>query len=270
MINRKKKILIAMIFSFLVPGLGQVYNGQLRKGIILYTCLCLISYTFKTIDICSSFTGIIIFIVVAVCLLSIILFDAFHNAILLNNVESKRYQKWYFYVSVILINIILTTNPSIQSKLNPYDSYKIYKINSDSMQPNLIKGERIIVKANIMDEDLQRGDVIVFNYPLNKSIALIKRIVGLPNESIAINDGITFINNKKLDEPYVLLSGRDNSWTPKNSIILPSRCYFVMGDNRIQSLDSSLFGCIDVTAIQARGIYVLWSNNPDRIGKEIK
>jgi len=186
-------------------------------------------------------------------------FDAFYNVIRLNNVESKRYQKWYFYVSIILINILLTTIPSIQSNLNPYESYKTYKIASVSMQPTLIVGERIIVKANNKDEDLQRGDIIVFNYPLDKSKDLIKRIVGLPGESIDISDGNTFINNKKLNEPYVVKSNSDNSWLKRSYIIPPPDCYFVMSDNRNNSLDSFFYGCIDVSAIQAKALYIYWS-----------
>jgi len=103
----------------------------------------------------------------------------------------------------------------------------------------------------------QRGDVVVFQYPGNPSIYYIKRIIGLPGETVTIKDGIVSITHSSepkgfvLQEPYVEPNHRSHD---SHKVTLGETQYFVMGDNRTQSSDSRVWGPLDEKRIIGRPI----------------
>lgn len=113
------------------------------------------------------------------------------------------------------------------------------KVHGRAMLPALADGDRIIVERN--PQKLERGDIIVFLFPEDQTKSYIKRIVGLPNEVIEIDEGKTLLNGKPLDEPYV-----DPKFNLTARSLAPLRLdpdnYFVMGDNRDNSSDSRIWG----------------------------
>ncbi len=115
-----------------------------------------------------------------------------------------------------------------------------FDIEGPSMQPNFYTGQRVLVNKLVYSfREPQRGDIIVFRSPNSQQGDLIKRIIGLPGESVEIKDGLVYIREADgqvwtLDEPYVAEPARN---TYKGSII-PENTYFVLGDNRNYSNDS--------------------------------
>jgi signal peptidase I len=111
-----------------------------------------------------------------------------------------------------------------------------YEVFQSSMLPNFHAGERVVVnKAVYWFGDPQRGDVVILKAPNGEPNNWIKRIIGLPGDTIEIIQGATYVNGVKLEEPYV-----KNSFTysfPKR--IVPEASYFFLGDNRDVSNDSS-------------------------------
>jgi len=87
---------------------------------------------------------------------------------------------------------------------------------------------------------------------------------------VEIRKGTIFINDKKLEEPYITASGSDNSWINEKPIILSSHCFFVVGDNRPGSFYKSIKGHVDISKIKAKVLYIYMSWNPHRIGKKIQ
>lgn len=128
-----------------------------------------------------------------------------------------------------------------------------FVVNGPSMDPTFSTGQFLIVDRLIYDFGKpQRGDVIVFRYPGNPSIYYIKRIIGLPGETVVIKDGQVSIREADLStstaiaQPYVSpinASHDDGVYT------LGPRQYFVMGDNRAKSSDSRLWGPLDANLI---------------------
>jgi signal peptidase I len=94
-----------------------------------------------------------------------------------------------------------------------------------------------MVTARQMDQ-YNRGDIIVFEFPSDRTRLFIKRIVGLPSETIEIKDGKVFINEAPLDEPYVLEVVRSNFL----KTVVPPQSFYVLGDNRRSSNDSRSWG----------------------------
>ena len=109
------------------------------------------------------------------------------------------------------------------------------------MAPLLSDQERIFINKFVYRfEPIERGDVVVFWYPLDQSKSFIKRVIGLPGETIELRAGHLFVNGKELEEPYVPASYLDGS--SYGPVRIPYGNYFVMGDHRDSSNDSRMFG----------------------------
>ena len=132
-----------------------------------------------------------------------------------------------------------------------------YHIPSESMNPTLKSGDRIMVnkaqyavripftKISIFETGtVLRGDVVVFRYPKDESTFYVKRVIALPGETVFVDDqGHLFINGKMQNEPYI--SQEQNQVLPLRSfgpILVPDGQIFVLGDNRLNSSDSRVWG----------------------------
>lgn len=122
-----------------------------------------------------------------------------------------------------------------------------HRIKGESMVPNFSDGELVLTeKINYYFGKVQRGDVVVFQAP-NRNVDYIKRIIGLPGETVKIEDGVVFINDNKLAEPYETQTTQGSG-----SLTLTDGEYFVLGDNRGSSSDSRSFGPIKNSSIKGR------------------
>ncbi len=127
-------------------------------------------------------------------------------------------------------------------------------VRGESMDPTFKDGQYLIVDELTYRNDApERGDVVVFKYPVDPSKYFIKRIIGLPNEEVYIKNGIVSIITSKnpkgivLDEPYLKSISFENT-----TFVLGPNEYFVMGDNRSNSLDSRVWGALPVKNITGR------------------
>jgi signal peptidase I len=133
-----------------------------------------------------------------------------------------------------------------------------FVVNGASMDPTFSTGQFLIVdRLSYRFDTPQRGDVVVFKYPENKSVYFIKRIIGLPGETLSIKNGNVSITNAEypnglsLDETYIDPSHR--SYESTTTVLGPDQ-YFVMGDNRSQSSDSRVWGVLEKDLIAGRPI----------------
>jgi signal peptidase I len=138
-----------------------------------------------------------------------------------------------------------------------------FYIPSESMVPTLVKNDRVLVnKLSYKLHDVHRGDIVVFKAPPGAATAqvkdLIKRVVGLPGETIEGRNGNIFINDKPLDEPYLPPDVRSRDFPPEK--IPPDKIY-VLGDNRQDSRDSTFFHAVDENAIVGRAFVKIWPLN---------
>lgn len=142
-----------------------------------------------------------------------------------------------------------------------------HKIKGDSMQPNYPNGEYLLTeKVTYYRGDPQRGDVVVLKPPMEDD-EFIKRIIGLPGERVSVKNGKVYINGKVLTEKYLssTLTTPGGNFLPEGQeYTVPEGQYFVMGDNRPNSLDSRGFGPIEKKAIAGRAWLIYWPLN--RIG----
>jgi len=128
-----------------------------------------------------------------------------------------------------------------------------YRIDGSSMNPTLFNGEYLIISnfAYKLDEP-QRGDIIVFHHPQSE-LNLIKRVIGLPGDTVEIQGGVVRVNGVALDEPYIQAPpAYDSSW------VVPNGQYFVLGDNRNQSSDSHAWGFLPKDHILGKALLIYW------------
>lgn len=144
-----------------------------------------------------------------------------------------------------------------------------FYIPSLSMYPTLHKDDRVLVnKLSYRLHDVNRSDIIVFERPPSENSSsipnLIKRVVGLPGESVAFDGGSVYINGNKLEEPYLpagtqtIASNTPNKCPLQSPCIVPEGDVWVLGDNRGDSKDSRYFGPVEQTTIVGRAFVNVW------------
>jgi len=132
-----------------------------------------------------------------------------------------------------------------------------FRVNGTSSEPNLHDEQYVLVNktAYWFGRDPHRGDIVVAHHPTNPDIDVIKRVIGLPEETVEIqSDGTVSIDGHPLDEPYLppYRGGGSGSWT------VPPDEYFVLGDNRGISADSRSWGTVPRENIVGKSWLIIW------------
>jgi signal peptidase I len=158
--------------------------------------------------------------------------------------------EWVVIVGAALLTALLIKTFLLQA----------FYIPSDSMVPTLVQRDRVLVnKLSYHFHDVHRGDIVVFERPpgeVDPRIKdLIKRVIGLPGETIEGRNGSLLINGRVLNEPYLPKGVQTSDFGPT---IIPKGNYFVMGDNRGNSKDSRVFGPIAKSLIVGRAFIRIW------------
>lgn len=167
------------------------------------------------------------------------------------------------YVETILVCVIFVI-------FSRAFAFQQSKIPSGSMEDTLLVGDYIMVNRFLYAptsfdweerilpiRDLRRGDVVVFKYPETPEIDYIKRIVGVPGDTIEVREGYLYVNGVKQPEPYVRDEYRIVE--PYSPHVVPPDCYFAMGDHRNRSADSRVWGFVPRALVKGRALFVWWS-----------
>jgi signal peptidase I len=156
-----------------------------------------------------------------------------------------------------------------------------FKIPTGSMENNLLIGDHLLVnkfvfgpelsgieRAILPMRDLKRGDIVVFKYPDEPERDFIKRVIGLPGETIELRNKKVFVNGVGLEEPYVHFLEASHMAAEVTSfdvrerygpVTVPQGKYFVMGDNRDNSQDSRYWGFLPRHYVKGKALVIYWS-----------
>jgi signal peptidase I len=133
-----------------------------------------------------------------------------------------------------------------------------FRVDGESMEPGLRTDEFVIVdKVTYLFHAPERGDIIVFRYPLDTSRDFIKRVIGVPGDTVHTTSTAVIVDGQTLHEPYIRVPFNFESDTWK----LGPHEFFVMGDNRDNSLDSRSWGLLDKSYIVGKVVAVYWPVN---------
>ena len=143
--------------------------------------------------------------------------------------------------------------------------YQPVKVEGISMMPSLIDQERIFINKfeyRFGLSDISRGDMVVFWFPGDPTKSYIKRVIGVPGDTVEVNDGTVIVNGEPLAESYVPREYRDHVSMPRR--VIPQDQFFVLGDHRSSSNDSRSWGMVPRHFIYGKAVFVYWPL--DRIG----
>jgi len=163
-----------------------------------------------------------------------------------------------------------------------------FKIPTGSMENNLLIGDHLLVnkfafaptatgleRALLPIRDVHRGDIVVFKYPVEPERDFIKRVIGLPGETLELRAKKVYINGRPLDEPYVHFLTAATTFAEVTSadvrenygpITVPQDQFFVMGDNRDNSQDSRYWGYLPRGHVKGKALMIYWSYEGDDMG----
>jgi len=156
-----------------------------------------------------------------------------------------------------------------------------FKIPTGSMEPNLLVGDHLLVNKFIFSptatspermvlpiRDIRRGDIVVFKFPEDPERDFIKRVIGLPGDTVELRQRELFINGQKVEEPYAhylfpVSEGQESAHFDVRErygpVTVPDRHYFMMGDNRDNSQDSRYWGFLPAHYVKGRALMIYWS-----------
>jgi signal peptidase I len=277
---KARKPWLAFLLSFLAPGLGQLYNGQPRKTFICVFYFIPVVFLYIPLSRIG-FLGLSLIIILHSCIrLLLIPIEAIVSAIKKKQYVLHDYNKWYFYLMLIII--IPISQYYMQYYLMKYSLLPFvhpFQTATGSMQPTIQVGEKIMADMTCDTlAELRRGDVIAFKH--DADVTYLKRLIAFPGEIVLIKDKTVYINNEPLEEPWQLEYASDpNKTLPSNvtakfaideDYIIPENHVFLLGDNRDYSLDSRRWGAIEANKIRGKVLYIFWSKDKSRIGKKIE
>lgn len=173
---------------------------------------------------------------------------------------------------VVTIAFLLICISAHASEQTSAFGYLTNLVSHKDMEPTLEKGDRIASDPNYYTHDkIRRGDIVIFASPKKNGAKWVKRVVGLPGETVEAKKGKILINGKELVEPYVQRKNTVGiSSSLKKSHEVPADCYYVLGDNRDISMDSRYFGPIKRESIFAKVVNIYLSPKISRIGRLIE
>lgn len=285
--NHSRKAWLALALSFVLPGFGQLYNGEVNKGIWLFLAFALFSIPGISF-IALYLTGIWMMpalITSLIATLSIWLYgmiDAWRNARRKSDYQPPGWQLSGIYTLIFLCCTLAQLFLIDYVRKHQVQSFYIP---STSMEPNILKGDVLFADMRYncsgCEGSVKRGDIAIFVYPNNRTLNYIKRVIALPGDRVHIRGHRLWINGQPLtvhetqDEGGLLVTeaidGRQWQvrWAdiePQEGeleLTVPPGHVLVLGDNRSSSQDSRRFGTVPLPDIVGRARQIWFSKQPE-------
>ncbi|MEZ7197253.1 signal peptidase I [Pseudodesulfovibrio karagichevae] len=165
------------------------------------------------------------------------------------------------FIRTFLVQTFWIPSGSMLDTLWVDDHLLVSKCAYDVRLPSDIRLDTTDGKVLMKTGDPERGDIVVFKFPEDETKDFIKRVIGLPGETLEVRDKVVYINGRPLEEPYARHTKSDTLPVRDNfgPVVIPPDRYFVMGDNREGSYDSRWWGPVKRSKIVGKALLIYWS-----------
>lgn len=173
-----------------------------------------------------------------------------------------KWPKWLKIMLTVIPILLITVGTLLASSYLFFA--RPFKVSGNAMNPTYKNGAYLVTKIYHQNQDiLQRGDVFILKSPQNLNQNLVKRIIGLPGETLLLQNGDVYINGQKLDESKYLSSDTKTTGGAflgdGQTIMVPPKQYFVLGDNRLNSTDSRQLGFVQEANLISKVSFCYWN-----------
>lgn len=283
--SHKRYPLLAVLLSVLCPGLGQVYNGQLKKGLVFLGLIVGLLGVLKYTHIASTFYALAALFFVLLVIAVIQGVDGYKNARRQAIFIPKKYNNIGVYI-VYYVSLVVFTNLTFFSTNNAV--FLTYTVPTTGCSPTVMPGDYI---AALSADEFKLGDLVT--YEVENGEIYLCRIVGLPGDVLSVNRNLLTINGKKSSYTFVKNARTDRVAVAEYTEVLPNGVkhniyidqkpnvdttyatierlevpaghYFVMGDNRDHSLDSRYLGPVKAEDVKGIIRYIVYSKMRKKI-----
>jgi signal peptidase I len=259
---------LAALLSLLgVSGLGQLYNGTPRKAVAFMlgipAAAILLIWTMTWAP--GPPLNIVLPVFALLGLQAWCAVDAARDARRLRDQPRPWHSRWYSCVAVWAFGVFLLTPAWIEGVLRR--RVQAFRIPSGGMERTLLTGDHVLVDKRA--SGAERLSLITFRYPKNRQAVFVKRVIGLPGETVEVRGKTVYVDGAPLSEPYAyFLNGDDDAgrehWGPET---VPEGNFFVLGDNRDNTSDSRFWGYVPRADLVGVAKVVYYSRN-DREGAD--
>lgn len=252
--TKKRKPSTAMNLSLFLPGLGQIYCGDLARGLLQLSSLAfllVVAIIFLATQSAPPLTLLAVILVLSILPTVYSTWDARRLALTCReDYRLKDCNRFSVYFSLTFLLIALATGLAFSVREN---FLHLFNMAGNSMSPTLNEGDKILVrKDSYRDAEPARNDLVAFLNPADRRQTWVKRVIGLPGDTLEIKEGVVFINNEPLEE----VSSVQKDMANLDPLIVPEHHCYVLGDNRSNSKDSRSIGPIPMIALVGKVVYV--------------
>ena len=295
---KERKPLFALALSLFLIGLGQVYNGKLRKGILFFLISIIFPLLLLQLSVAIPDKMLIVFLLLSLLAsLGIYIWAALdawkHAKRIGKNYTLKTYNKLYIYILLIIVLNLFSFGPIIDWQKICFFALP-YRMATGSMIPTVLPGDFIMTDRRIdhsaENHGLKRGELVVFKYPDSKEKHFLKRVIGLPGDEIEIKGMELYVNGeKRTGEEVSYMQERRDEYIKERTVAfyeesasgtyvvfflegtarknlkvtVPEGNCFVLGDYRDNSRDSRHWGMVPLDDVIARAKLIYYSVNPE-------
>ena len=264
--NTTRKVIIAGLISGLLPGVGQLQLGKKLQGFVFLLLFVLLLLLWWPVRVAFYWPGL-----VALVLCTLVLCISSGSAVVITY-KQPRISRWWLIMTVLVGVLAAIAQVNWMARMS---GFVPCLMPSRSMEKTIMANETLLGDAWYYTKATPaRGDVILFR---KNDAVIVKRVAAVAGDTIQGRDGVIFLNDKEIDEPYSQrMSTPGDPAFPQfrnfGPVYVPPGKLFVLGDNRDNSYDSRTkeYGLVDVASVFGKPLYITRSPDSSRVGRTIK
>ena len=273
--SQKRRVTIVLVLSLLAPGLGQIYERRLWRGLAMALSLGAILLVTGELRLLLTFAGLVGSLLLGLFWRLWVTGDAVYLACKERAAPKNSRYLWLKSAAATAIILLLEIYPTPDFLLNRWAYFRAFSIPSQSMCPTICIGDRIVANMDAYKTvGLQRGDIILFDKD-ESNAKWIKRVAAIAGDTVAPgSNGEILVNGKPIVFPRpcgkaVAVTASQVSTSPFEPMKVPPGTVYLIGDNVDNSYDSRHFGSIPMTAVKGKPLFIYWSPDHSRVSCKI-